>query len=466
MNTLTPNVWFTVYGTTPTGQGPTGLAIWLDGVNQYIDMINQSSPCLHDLLKCRYGLTVIFNLYLHEFRTKMYIFTNGGDEKGFYGMSMWHERKRLFLSISTKSKIWNVNTKFITLRKYIKIQFSWSPQFGIRLYFDDLLVAQSSRFYKRYANNLADKFTVGCSLNQQYFFRGAIDGWNVIEAFIDTIKAYNISFDVPELTEDPILEFVLDETSQETRFLCKIKAGLSDIEYTVRWYQNDKIIKEETLIGRTVASLMEDDIEQLFYEDQIKCSVSPCVPGNCESLRGSWKHSNAFIAKVKVVSETQIIIHERSGYGMINVTSNIPPTLFCSKESRNISCEVAITTELAKYWWDLKCPGSLCPISQVVFGVFNSPTYQRPCSHLITTDTWHSGVIIPVKAAVDTLMDGDQTRFIRVFFTTVNETKLISTVQVTVVDEDKIAVCSSINDPHITTFDSRYYDNYLEGEFM
>ncbi|XP_062619832.1 von Willebrand factor D and EGF domain-containing protein-like, partial [Saccostrea cucullata] len=264
------------------------------------------------------------------------------------------------------------------------------------------------------------------------------------------------------LDKDPVLTFEVNETTQETSLLCDFDTNFTDIEFLVNWYFNSDMIKEEIVtINKTESLLEETQIPPLLFGDQIKCSVTPCMPGNCFGFRGSPRNSKIFIAKVQVESGTQITVHERSGPVIINVTSTIPPRLFCYKELRANACKVEITTELVK-GREFKCRGF--PVSQAVFGMDNLQT--KPCSHMINKDNWQSGVLISVKASIDSLRDRNQRRNIRLSLKTPNNTKEISTVQVTVIDGDKVALCSSINDPHMATFDKKYYDVYLEGEFI
>ncbi|XP_056005500.1 uncharacterized protein LOC130050218 isoform X5 [Ostrea edulis] len=265
------------------------------------------------------------------------------------------------------------------------------------------------------------------------------------------------------LHEDPVLEMTVNETTEEIGFLCFFTSNFSDVEYSIRWYINNNMVQEEIYTDERESYLEESKIGQLLYEDQIKCSVTPCMPGNCSAMKGSSRDSEAFIAKVQVVGETHITTYERSGPVYINVTSTVPPRLFYDKAHQNNQCNVTVFAELVKEK-ETKCPGSRTPVSQVVFGV--NTFHNKPCYYPITMDTWNTGILIPVKASVDSLKDRDQTRNIQLYVTTPNTTKQFSTVKVTVVDENKIAVCSSINDPHMTTFDRMYYDNYLEGEFI
>nr|XP_034327587.1 uncharacterized protein LOC105328884 [Crassostrea gigas] len=266
------------------------------------------------------------------------------------------------------------------------------------------------------------------------------------------------------LTNDPVLKMAVEAPRNETRFICTFSSNISDVDFLLEWYLNDGVIQDHTFTDETESSLHERDLPLLKQEDQIKCAVTPCMPGNC-SMRGSPRESNVITAKVQVASEARITVAESSGPAYINVTSTVPLHLLCEQSHRdNIElCNAHVSIELVRER-EITCGRFHVPVSQAVFGMF-SP-HSKPCTYQMTMNTWSSGVLIPVKAALDGIKDRNQYRNIRVLFTASNVTKLISTVKLTVVDGDRVATCSSINDPHMTTFDKRYYDNYLEGEFI
>lgn len=98
--------------------------------------------------------------------------------------------------------------------------------------------------------------------------------------------------------------------------------------------------------------------------------------------------------------------------------------------------------------WDFteketKCPSSGEEITQLVFGVYKSDSYKKACSHLITMETWHSGLMLPVKATIDGLKDKDKKRDVRVFVTMAVQsvvffTQQISTVEVGLFNEQNL----------------------------
>lgn len=184
---------FTLFGSPRFEFGPTGAkALLLNGVDQFVDMGDQTAQCIGNLDNCKLGLTVKFNFKVLKFSKKMYIFSNGGDEPGSYGMAMWYERKRLYLSISTSTKIWTVSTRYTTRNKFTAIQFSWSVQLGIRLYFDGTLVTRTEKYYKREVKNLFKKFYIGCSVSRKYFSNIVVEGWDIAEAVTDVVKELDV----------------------------------------------------------------------------------------------------------------------------------------------------------------------------------------------------------------------------------------------------------------------------------
>lgn len=149
------------------------------------------------------------------------------------------------------------------------------------------------------------------------------------------------------LTNDPVLTMAVEAPRNETRFICTFRSNISDVDFLLEWYLNDGVIQDHTFTDETESSLHERDLPLLKQEDQIKCAVTPCMPGNC-SMRGSPGESNVITAKVQVASESRITVAESSGPAYINVTSTVPLQLFCEQSHRdNIElCNAHVSIEL------------------------------------------------------------------------------------------------------------------------
>lgn len=72
------------------------------------------------------------------------------------------------------------------------------------------------------------------------------------------------------LTEDPVLTLAVEASSNETRLICAFIFNISDVDFSVEWYLNDKVIKEDTLINKTEGLLLEKDITLLKQGDQVQ----------------------------------------------------------------------------------------------------------------------------------------------------------------------------------------------------
>ena len=83
---------------------------------------------------------------------------------------------------------------------------------------------------------------------------------------------------------------------------------------------------------------------------------------------------------------------------------------------------------------ETKCPSSGEEITQLVFGVYKSNSYNKPCSHLVTMETWDSGLMLPVKATIDGLKDKDKEREVRVFVTMAVQSVVFYTQQISTVE--------------------------------
>ncbi|XP_069140172.1 uncharacterized protein [Argopecten irradians] len=151
---------------------------------------------------------------------------------------------------------------------------------------------------------------------------------------------------------------------------------------------------------------------------------------------------------------------------MIEFVLQEDPSTKCNKNS----CHVVISMVLVHTGDDKSrtcSDDSLIP--QLVVGDYNT---AGSCGYNFTSDNWNTKVSVPFLAVSDGLYDGEHTVDVEVTATKYEDgisvlVRKIATYQFLVIDADKRStVCTSVNDPHITTFDKMYYDNFLKGEFV
>lgn len=177
----------TVVGTPTLVAGPSGQALELNGADQYIDLSSNDNGCLGNPGQCELGLSVTFNLKFVTLTENMYIFSNGGDEPDGFGTAMYYRRNRLFLTVSTKTKEWTVETTLIKVNVFFKVDFSWSEQTGLVLYLDNKEVASTKTFVtKTVTVTVMTKFYIGLSITTNIYANIVIDGWEVTEATKET----------------------------------------------------------------------------------------------------------------------------------------------------------------------------------------------------------------------------------------------------------------------------------------
>lgn len=184
---ITRSTNYTVIGNPSLVTGPTGQALQLDGATQYIDLSNSDNGCLGNPAQCEFGLSVTFNLKFVTFTENMYIFSNGGDEPDGFGVAMYYRRNRLFLTVSTETREWTVETTLIKVNVFYAVDFSWSEQTGLVLYLDGKEVASTKTYItKTVTVTITTKFYIGLSINTNIFANIVIEGWTVTEATRET----------------------------------------------------------------------------------------------------------------------------------------------------------------------------------------------------------------------------------------------------------------------------------------
>ncbi|XP_013087081.2 mucin-2-like [Biomphalaria glabrata] len=187
-----------------------------------------------------------------------------------------------------------------------------------------------------------------------------------------------------------------------------------------------------------------------------------------------WCHkqtSNTLRPTVTCPPSTPISVTEGGGHYLLHLNVSVPPALFCKPEDSS-QCRVEVVTNVLGTNQELKCSQTQI-IPQVVIGVDTvGDGSNKQCGVLITNNNWFLGVTIPIKATVDGISDGNRIRKLRIFVRIVGSVSnsvndvYCNDIDITAINGPNPSSCSSVNDPHMTTFDKRRYNNMLQGEFV
>ena len=177
----------------------------------------------------------------------------------------------------------------------------------------------------------------------------------------------------------------------------------------------------------------------------------------CKKVRITYKYVIIYISLLQFSSIDTITLIEGQGITEVTFTSYIPPRLFCDKYDRDYGCRVELEAAVrpAK---ELKCSDG-SDLSQVVFfQTGNSST--DTCGTEISTTGWNDAFKLYMKARIDGVNDGDKIRSLQLTLIVTQSGEKqkydVGRIELKIKDMDQQATCSSINDPHMTTFDNTY----------
>ncbi|BFY97752.1 hypothetical protein BsWGS_00792 [Bradybaena similaris] len=219
------------------------------------------------------------------------------------------------------------------------------------------------------------------------------------------------------------------------------------------------------------ASISAAEINVQILNRAITCTAE--VRYSTPNAEWCWpERSNVVVPSIKCppVNGTIRVIEGREEQ-ILQVQVTVPPSLLCRPEDGG-QCRVEVTTTITTTSNELKCSAKEI-IPQAVLGVSTvGQSGTQSCGVAITSGNWQNAVTIPIKATVDGVIDGNRNRKLQISvriigqITSITSFETCGEIDVIVIDRGDGATCSSVNDPHIKSWDNLRYNNFLPGEFV
>ena len=147
---LLGSVTGTVVGDVKLVPGKQGNALYLNGLNQKVNLGNQRHSCMGDLSKCTNGFVMATWLQMHRYDdpglydTNEYYITNGGHTKNAIGVALLMRERRMLAMFCTEVRYWeNFSNQGYSLHTWYHVVLTWNTIFGGKVYFNGALTSHN-----------------------------------------------------------------------------------------------------------------------------------------------------------------------------------------------------------------------------------------------------------------------------------------------------------------------------------
>ena len=181
----------TVVGNVALVTGKKGLALYTNGVDQFVDFSYQGDTCLGYFLLCTHGWVAVFWAHRGNDTRGRVMDTGSGVNKGVD--IYWRYPYEMRVTFRSNSKKWFLRKRTSSKHGWIHIVTTWCSNYA-RLYFNGVRVAKvSSELIPPVSGTRRPSFVVGADYRYRSGFKGSLDElrvWDTVMSDGDVLKLY------------------------------------------------------------------------------------------------------------------------------------------------------------------------------------------------------------------------------------------------------------------------------------
>ena len=185
----------TVFGDCDLAPGKKGLALYINGMDQYVEFELQGDTCLGYFVFCTHGwvmaLWVKHGNAIYRRATVM-----DAGYNAYYGVTIYFYRGIMKACFSTVSKGWCVGAAPASTYNWFHIVATWQQCYGTKLYFDGELVdTYTHQYIESGPARGSPRFVLGTSYRHFFNFVGYLDElrvWDTVMSDEDVSVLYKV----------------------------------------------------------------------------------------------------------------------------------------------------------------------------------------------------------------------------------------------------------------------------------
>ena len=122
--------------------GKRGHALYVNGIDQWVNLGNQRHNCMGDLIQCNNGFVVAMWIQMHSNDGDKYYITNGGQTARSMGVGLMMQDKKIVVKFRTATRKWIiVCDRAVYLHTWYHVVLTWDIVSGGKVYINGILVS-------------------------------------------------------------------------------------------------------------------------------------------------------------------------------------------------------------------------------------------------------------------------------------------------------------------------------------